>query len=171
MKKQIKCVTNKDGFTLVELMIVLSIIAILAIVLVPKVGDMKDSVREQGVNSNLNSIRAFLELKVNSRLPNANDEDDRMLALLQTEFIGGNAIVNPFTNGDNIGLDAWNTLNNNNYSTIIYNRAIMFDSNNYTQLGTNISYRGKIIIEVFNNVYIIYGMNKEGVALTYQIVR
>jgi len=171
MKKQIKCVTNKDGFTLVELMIVLSIIAILAIVLVPKVGDMKDSVREQGVNSNLNSIRAFLELKVNSRLPNANDEDDRMLALLQTEFIGGNAIVNPFTNGDNIGLDAWNTLNNNNYSTIIYNRAIMFDSNNYTQLGTNISYRGKIIIEVFNNAYIIYGMNKEGVALTYQIVR
>ncbi len=171
MKNLTKRVRNNKGFTLVELMIVLSIIAILAIVLVPKVGDMKDSVREQGVNSNLNSIRAFLELKVNDRLPNSGSEDDRILGLLNAEFIGGNAIVNPFTNGDDIGLDGSNRQTSNLYSTIIYDRNSMFDADDYNVFSTNIGYRGKVMVEVFTNAYIIHGTDKDGEPLTYQIVR
>ena len=55
---------NKKGFTLIELMIVLAIIAILAVVLVPKAGQMKDSARNAGVTTNVNAVRGTLEAKV-----------------------------------------------------------------------------------------------------------
>ena len=55
---------NKKGFTLIELMIVLAIIAILAVVLVPKAGQMKDSARNAGVTTNVNAVRGALKQKL-----------------------------------------------------------------------------------------------------------
>ena len=161
---------NNKGFTLIELMIVLSIIGILAVVLIPKVGSMKDTTRETGVSANVSSVRALLELKVNDRTSNVRVEDDRLVLILNEEFTGGNAIVNPFTNGNSMGLGGSNSTKNE-YSIVIYNYNRVFDVNTYTSLSSDIRYRGKVIIEVFTNTYIIYGIDKEGIPIMYQIVK
>jgi len=54
---------RKKGFTLIELMIVLAVIAILAAVLVPQTGVFKGQAKNAGVIANVNSVRAFLETK------------------------------------------------------------------------------------------------------------
>jgi type IV pilus assembly protein PilA len=85
---------NKKGFTLIELMIVLAIIAILAVVLVPKAGQMKDNARNAGVTTNVNAIRGVLEAKVVDT--NYVGKSAQTKTLLINTFKGENALTNPF---------------------------------------------------------------------------
>lgn len=169
-------IKKEEGFTLVELMIVISIIAILAVVLVPKVGDMKDSVRNQGITSNVNSVRAFLELKVNSRESASADEDDRILALLTSEFTGGNAIVNPITNGEGIALWGGTPNNASTNSIIVRNVGSYVGTYNiegedfYTRTDLQ-AYAGKIYIYVCTDGYIVYGKNVDKTSTDYQVIK
>lgn len=52
--------TNK-GFTLIEIMIVIAIIGILALVLVPKIGAMKDQAKLAGVDTNMRVVEAIAQ--------------------------------------------------------------------------------------------------------------
>lgn len=170
-----KNLKRTEGFTLVELMIVLSIIAILAVVLVPKVGNMKDSVREQGVYSNINSVRAYLELKISNKDTNENTEATNLIAAFTSEFGEGNAITNPFTNGDDIGVyNNGGNQSSGDYSVLIHG----WSGNDVSDTdGTNAhsalhpTRKGKVIILVADDGYSIFGYDSDGKATPYQIVK
>lgn len=85
-------ILSKKGFTLIELMIVLAIIAILAVVLVPKAGQMKDNARNAGVTTNVNAVRGVLEAKVVDTAYLG--KRTTTLALLTSTFNG--TLANPF---------------------------------------------------------------------------
>jgi type IV pilus assembly protein PilA len=55
-----------EGFTLIELMIVIAVIGILAVVLIPKIGNVKTSAKLTGVQSNYQSVLATLQAGQNS---------------------------------------------------------------------------------------------------------
>lgn len=63
MKEMIK--RRKDeGFTLIELMIVIAVIGILAVVLVPKVGSIKAQAKSAGVDTNVRAVEAFVQSRI-----------------------------------------------------------------------------------------------------------
>lgn len=52
---------NKEGgFTLIELMIAISVIGILTVVLIPRLGGVKDSAKYAGVLTNAKSVEAYV---------------------------------------------------------------------------------------------------------------
>lgn len=95
---------RKKGFTLIELMIVLAVIAILAIVLVPKIGSTKKEARNAGVTTNVRAVQAYLENKLdsyNGTLPDA----ATLAGNLQTNFTDDKSMVNPFTKSNKFASD------------------------------------------------------------------
>ena len=62
MKKRGK---NKKGFTMIELMIVITVIGILAIVLLPRIAGVRDDARNSGVNANMRTVQGVAELEIN----------------------------------------------------------------------------------------------------------
>jgi type IV pilus assembly protein PilA len=66
-----------EGFTLIELMIVIAVIGILAVVLIPKIGNVKTSAKLTGVQSNYQSVLATLQAGQSSyTLANDNGSTD-----------------------------------------------------------------------------------------------
>jgi len=57
-----RIVRNEQGFTLVELLIVVIILGILAAVAIPQFGSSTDDARLQSLNSNLATLRSAVEL-------------------------------------------------------------------------------------------------------------
>jgi len=95
----------KKGFTLIELMIVLAIIAILAMVLIPKAGIFKSQSKNAGVMTNANMVRAYLENKTgdNFIVKDATDAGVKNVADgLNAAFKGSEQIKNPINNDTTI---------------------------------------------------------------------
>ena len=97
-----------DGFTLIELMIVIAVIGILAVVLVPKVGGIKTAAKSAGIDTNMRTVQAYVQGKITSwdtaeRVDNTFTEDDIISNLDATFPI--TEIVNPF-DSTHSGFDA-----------------------------------------------------------------
>jgi type IV pilus assembly protein PilA len=90
---------RKDGgFTLIELMIVIAVIGILAIVLVPKMSNVKDSAKAAGVTTNAKSIEMFVVANIDKWSQNA-DPDGTAMTAIKAQFgsTGEDVLKNPFT--------------------------------------------------------------------------
>ena len=77
--KPIKSLMKKKAFTLIELMIVLAVIAILAVVLIPRAGASRTEARLAGVTTNVNSVRSFLEARTGARFINVATDLDKAI--------------------------------------------------------------------------------------------
>ena len=88
---------NGAGFTLVELMLVIAVIAILAVVLVPAAAFMKQSAKEAGVETNIRTVEATA-IGLLVKFPAT---PDGLAAFNQgmTQALDGN-IRNPFTQSE-----------------------------------------------------------------------
>lgn len=57
----IRVLKKREGFTLIELMMVVAVIGILAAVLIPKIGSTKDTAKLAGVESNVRTVQSIVE--------------------------------------------------------------------------------------------------------------
>jgi prepilin-type N-terminal cleavage/methylation domain-containing protein len=62
---------NKKGFTMIELMIVITVIGILAIVLLPRLAGLRDEARAQGVEPNLRAAQGLIEIEITKEVTSA----------------------------------------------------------------------------------------------------
>lgn len=90
---------KKKGFTLIELMIVLAVIAILAVVLIPKAGQAKNNAKNAGVTTNVNAVRGMLEQKTGANfISDANDVRSALEASFNATTADADVnVVNPFS--------------------------------------------------------------------------
>lgn len=88
---------KESGFTLIELMIVIAVIGILAVVLVPKMGNVKTSAKLTGVETNYRSVtNAVQSLNLqSSSLDTTTELLNKLLDTTNGIFSGDNALKNP----------------------------------------------------------------------------
>jgi len=153
---------NKKGFTLIELMIVLAIIVILAVVLVPKAGQMKDSAGNAGVTTNVNAVRGTLEAKVVDITYLGNRAST--LALLTSTFNG--TLANPFNvkNNNVYQPNAAVNTNGTGFSIVVWDNASIsvanFDADlaTYAPVGGSVN-KGIVFVYVYSDGYGVFGVD------------
>jgi type IV pilus assembly protein PilA len=143
---------KRKGFTLIELMIVLAVMAILAVVLVPKAGAFKNNAKNAGVTTNVNAVRAILESKTGN---NFAKDAATLKTILQNAFSTATSsadsnIMNPFTN---------------NY-TLLEADPASADAASAIYLGTPTSLdkvKGSVVVVyTANTSYTVYGVDNNG---------
>lgn len=163
---------KKKGFTLIELMIVLAIIAILAIVLIPKAGILKSSAKDTGVTTNVNTVRAFVETKAaNDNYLNATAMYDQIKA----KFTGDNVITNPLTKASIIPTAATTNDVTNigvSYSIVVTDKtSSTLASFTEPTTTTQDNSKGTVFIYVFSNGYAVFGVNSDKQIVNYTVIK
>lgn len=150
---------RKKGFTLIELMIVLAIIAILAVVLVPKASIFKNQARNSGVSTNVNAVRAYLENKTEKDF--ISDATDLKTALGEA-FQGTDAIENPVSTSSSKKYDIDEyvdaTANPPANPPAVLTEDGTVDATVYSL------YKGTVIVEINSSSkqYTVYGVDNSG---------
>ncbi|WP_411682444.1 type II secretion system protein [Clostridium thailandense] len=150
---------KKKGFTLIELMIVLAIIAILAVVLIPKSSIFKKNANTAGVTTNMNTVRGYLETKTGD---NFIDTPSNLATQMTSNFSGEDAIANPADK--TIKTISASTVTSSTKISVYITSAIPDNTDNLSaaQLGY---IKGSVIIYIHDNEYDIYGVDLDGVLL------
>lgn len=84
-----------NGFTLIELMIVIAVIGILAVVLIPKVGTIKTQAKTAGLNTNIRLVEGYIQNKITKWADNGATENEIQNDII--EAFNNDDITNPFT--------------------------------------------------------------------------
>jgi len=173
---------NKKGFTLIELMIVLAIIAILAVVLVPKAGQMKDNAKNAGVMTNVNAVRGALEAKVvdtnylghadttlalltnnfgiNAAIPSVNPLVNPFDATAKSVYTGITYAVNSAVVGDSILV--WNNVGNS---------VAHFDAYDKGTYKPDIANKGLVCVYVYSDGYVVFGVDSTNTIVNEAIIK
>ena len=163
---------TKKGFTLIELMIVLAIIAILAVVLVPKAGILKKQSKTQGIQTNLNAIRVYIEPQLLSGTP---DNDRSNINIYMTaNYINTNSIVNPLTGNKGIGTSSVGTTSSgagNSVMVFAWNGSVNNGSYQNSFPWFNSTMNGCVVLVVCNDGYFLYGVDNSGAQIDFSIVK
>lgn len=143
-----------EGFTLIELMIVIAVIGILAVVLMPKFGTIKTSAKLSGVETNFRSVTNVLQ--------GGNLTDNASVAtLLVNSFAGNNVITNPFSKSIVIS-----PVYTTDASVIVANTAAIPVIANTAASGQEANYKGVIVVipSLTNGVgtIAVYGCDQNG---------
>jgi type IV pilus assembly protein PilA len=106
-------IKNKKGFTIIEIMVVIALIGILAAVLVPKFGGVKDTAKGVGMITNVKMVEAYVASQIdNWTTGNALHATNDDLKDAIDEFFTANPLEDPYT-GDagvvNVADDAGTT--------------------------------------------------------------
>lgn len=103
MKKNVQGMVKRrkdSGFTLIELMIVIAVIGILAVVLMPKVTNVKTSAKSAGVDTNVRAVQAYAQSRISywDTLPDTSSIQPDINAALGSG--GSDPLKNPITGSD-----------------------------------------------------------------------
>lgn len=172
---------KKKGFTLIELMIVLAIIAILAVVLIPKSGIFKSQSKNTGVTTNVNTVRAYLETKTsdatgaNTYLPKT-----KLETALQNAFNlsasnvpdgseSNNELVNPFDKANE-------PIHVNDKTTSTENNTTTTNTKIPSSVASILSSKGSadegaVVIDVYADGYVLYGIDNSGSVMQVYVVK
>lgn len=182
---------RKKGFTLIEIMIVLSIMGILSIVLIPKVGAIKQMSKDNGVSANTLVVRTYLENRAGkdgiSYQISIIDNKTQIQALatilnnvgtdMNSYFSGSNALVNPFNNVNSINYSQGNVWSNspNSASVVLgYNNTDTLPENNNAVTNTlpkGTSFTGDVVTIIYNTGYVLYGVDSDGQMVNINIIK
>lgn len=176
-----KNLKKKKGFTLIELMIVLAIIGILAVVLVPKVGTLKDSTKNTGITANVGSVRAYLETKTKG---NSFYSGSQVLSMMQSDFTGNNALENPFTKDTTLAsinavptstapaapTKAAYVYDLSNANGAASGKADAFDSTASTSTAIA-NAKGSVFIYVYKDGYVVFGIDNLGNGVNEAVIK
>jgi len=161
---------SKKGFTLIELMIVLAIIAILAMVLIPKAGNFKSQAKNSGVATNVNTVRAYLENKVMDNFildsTATTDSAKGITALstkLDTVFTGTDDIKNPLNNDSSTDTASAASASAAPAILIVSDGTSVTDSNN---LGSVV-----IVYDITKKQYTVYGIDADGNKVNSAVIK
>lgn len=91
---------NRKGFTLIEMMIVIAVIAILAAVIIPKSGIVQSTAKESGVEANARIVQGIVE-----NLAPRYDDDEKLMDAVAAK-IANAEIKNPITNKTDVVKDS-----------------------------------------------------------------
>ncbi|WP_243154831.1 type II secretion system protein [Clostridium thermarum] len=138
---------KRKGFTLIELMIVLAVIAILAVVLVPKAGIFKSNAKNAGVTTNVNTVRAYLESKTGNNFIGNIEELKKALAGEFTGATDDDTLINPIDN----------TQKGYNATTEV--GAITVDIDETKDFSSN---KGDVVVILKSSSYIVFGIDNSG---------
>ncbi|QXE19804.1 type II secretion system protein [Clostridium sp. 001] len=181
---------RKKGFTLIEIMIILSITGLLSIILVPKIGAIKLQSKDNSVNTNVLLVRTYLENRsakdTNSYKSSisANQTKDQALTVIlnniekdmNSNFSGSNSLINPFNNSKsvtkNLSGDS-SVLLSYSSNTLPKDNEIASDST----LPSGENKKGNVVVVVYGSTqdksggYVLYGIGNSGKIVNSYIVK
>jgi prepilin-type N-terminal cleavage/methylation domain-containing protein len=136
---------NRKGFTLIEMMIVIAVIAILAAVIIPKSGLVQNTAKESGVEANARVVQGIIEnMKPRYGMTN-------LLTKAATK-INDADIVNPITHGSSVDLD----------SATANSTAVVYSANAPAPTETNLEGVVWVEIPTAGNKVMIHPFDKNG---------
>ncbi len=151
---------NRKGFTLIEMMIVIAVIAILAAVIIPKSGLVQNTAKESGVEANMRVVQGLVE----NMLPKYKSTEGVDLRKDLATKIGDN-LTNPITGKDSVTVEEAAALAPDGDAVFIGGKD---DPMTSTPAAENTNLKGTVFVEIGDTftVVTITPFDKEGNPMT-----
>ncbi|KZL93383.1 prepilin-type N-terminal cleavage/methylation domain-containing protein [Clostridium magnum] len=164
---------KRKGFTLIELMIVIAIIAILAVVLIPKSQLFKNQSKNAGVTTNVNTVRGYLETKVSiNGSANSYLSGSELNSAMTTAFISNTdnsqKLINPISSSS----DAFTVIvDGATFTGTGIPTTSISSSYSVPSVVKSTTYAGQVIVDVHTDGYVVYGIDNAGLPTQVFIVK